>query len=57
MQVNLAKRDAQLIRLFPADVSLALETWVVMHEDLRPSLRVRRLFDHLASALESYTQA
>lgn len=57
MQVNLAKRDAQLIRLFPLELSLALETWVVMHEDLRPSLRVRRLFDHLASGLESYTQA
>jgi DNA-binding transcriptional LysR family regulator len=57
MQANLAKRDAQLIRLFPLELSLALETWVVMHEDLRPSLRVRRLFDHLASALESYTQA
>jgi DNA-binding transcriptional LysR family regulator len=57
MQVNLARRDAALIRLFPAEVSLALETWVVMHENLRPSLRVRRLFDHLASALASYTQA
>lgn len=56
MQVNLATRDAQLVRLFPAEVSLALETWVVMHEDLRPSLRVRRLFDHLALALESYSE-
>jgi DNA-binding transcriptional LysR family regulator len=57
MQVNLARRDAALIRLFPAELSLALETWVVMHEDLRPSLRVRRLFDHLAWALANYTQA
>ncbi|AIF49073.1 LysR family transcriptional regulator [Dyella japonica] len=54
VQVNLARRDPQLVRLFPAEVSLPLETWVVMHEDLRPSLRVRRLFDHLAAALEAY---
>jgi DNA-binding transcriptional LysR family regulator len=56
MQAGLARRDAQLMRLFPAEVSLFLESWVVMHEDLRPSLRVRRLFDHLAAALEAYAR-
>ena len=53
-QVNLARRDPYLVRLFPAELSLPMDTWVVMHEDLRPSLRVRRLFDHLAVALEVY---
>lgn len=53
-QVGLMRRDPQLVRLFPAEVSLALETWVVMHEDLRLSVRVRRLFDHLVQALEHY---
>jgi DNA-binding transcriptional LysR family regulator len=56
VQANLARRDPQLVRLFPAEVSLPLETWVVMHEDLRASLRVRRLFDHLAAALERYVR-
>jgi DNA-binding transcriptional LysR family regulator len=55
-QVNLMQRDPQLIRLLAGDVSLSLQTWVVMHEDLRPSLRVRRLFDHLAAALELYAR-
>jgi len=55
-QVNLARRDPQLVRLFPVELSLPMETWVVMHEDLRPSLRVRRLFDHLAGALAQYAQ-
>ncbi|QNK02450.1 LysR family transcriptional regulator [Dyella telluris] len=56
VQANLARRDPLLVRLFPVELSLSLETWVVMHEDLRPSLRVRRLFDHLAEALERYTR-
>lgn len=55
-QVGLARRDPQLVRLFAAEVSLSLETWLVMHEDLRQSLRVRRLFDHLADALARYAQ-
>ncbi|MDR3444311.1 MULTISPECIES: LysR family transcriptional regulator [unclassified Dyella] len=56
-QVNLARRDPLLVRLFPAELSLSLETWMVMHEDLRASLRVRRLFDHLATALEAYARS
>lgn len=56
-QVNVARRDPQLVRLFPVELSLPMESWVVMHEDLRPSLRVRRLFDHLAVALEQYARS
>lgn len=56
VQVNLVSRDPLLVRLLPAELSLSLDTWVVMHEDLRPSLRVRRLFDHLAQALERYAR-
>jgi DNA-binding transcriptional LysR family regulator len=57
MQAQLARRDAQLVRLLPAELSLALDTWVVMHEDLRQSLRVRRLFEHLAEALVAYARS
>jgi DNA-binding transcriptional LysR family regulator len=55
-QVNLARRDPHLVRLFAEELSLPLPTWVVMHEDLRQSLRVRRLFAHLVEALEAYVR-
>ena len=32
-----------------------LEIWIVMHEDLRASARVRRVFDHLVTAFQTYT--
>jgi len=57
IQIGLARRDPQLVRLLPDLLSLPLETWVVMHEDLRQSLRVRRLFDHLAEALADYARS
>ncbi|MHA6202820.1 LysR family transcriptional regulator [Dyella soli] len=57
MQAGLARRDPQLVRLLPDELSLPLETWVVMHEDLRQSLRVRRLFEHLAEALAAYCRS
>jgi len=34
-QVALARRDESLLRLFPRQFSLQLETWITMHEDLR----------------------
>lgn len=52
-QVPLARRDG-LVRLFPKSVNIPLDAWVVTHEDLRGSLRVRLLFDHLAEALRAY---
>lgn len=41
-------------RLFPRLVDIPLDTWVVTHEDLRASRRVRAVFDHLAQALATY---
>lgn len=55
-QVGLARRDPQLVRLLADELSLSLDTWVVMHEDLRQSLRVRRLFEHLAESLQAYAR-
>lgn len=55
-QVKLAQRDAQLVRLLPDDVAVPLDIWTVMHEDLRQSLRVRRLFDYLGEALGDYAR-
>jgi hypothetical protein len=35
-------------------VMFQLEMWVVMHEDLRASRRVRLLFDHLVEELAAF---
>lgn len=57
VQVNLARRDPHLVRLLPDELAVPLDIWVVMHEDLRQSLRVRRLFDYLGGALGEYAQS
>ncbi|MGU7778947.1 LysR family transcriptional regulator [Burkholderia sp. PU8-34] len=53
-QCGLAQRDARLVRVLPAQVALPLETWVVMHEDLRTSPRCRATFDALVRGLRAY---
>lgn len=48
-QVMLAKRSG-LVRVLPA-LTLKLNTWIVMHEDLKHMRRVRIVFDYLVKAL------
>jgi DNA-binding transcriptional LysR family regulator len=55
-QAPLAARDPRLVRVLPR-LSLPLEVWVVMHEDLRALRRVRRVFDHLVAGLGVYLGA
>jgi DNA-binding transcriptional LysR family regulator len=55
-QVGLARRDPALVHLLPESFALSMDTWVVMHEDLRRSVRVRTLYDHLCSALMDYAK-
>jgi DNA-binding transcriptional LysR family regulator len=52
-QVPLARRDGALVRVLKT-VSLPLETWVTMHEDLRGSPRVRVTFEALVEGLIAY---
>jgi DNA-binding transcriptional LysR family regulator len=52
-QCAIAQRDAALVRVLES-FQLSMETWVVMHEDLRRSTLVRALYDHLAAALVEY---
>jgi DNA-binding transcriptional LysR family regulator len=52
-QVPLAARDPALVRVLSA-LQVPLETWVVMHEDLRRVQRVRVVFEHLVSGLGGY---
>ena len=51
----LARRTPQLVHLLAPQFSAGLDTWVVMHEDLRNSPRCRHTFDALVAGLLQYT--
>ncbi|MBU6471370.1 MAG: LysR family transcriptional regulator [Alphaproteobacteria bacterium] len=53
-QIGLARHDPRLVRVLARQVEFGLEMWLVMHEDLRLSRRVRLIYDHLAKALSAY---
>ncbi|MBV8664023.1 MAG: LysR family transcriptional regulator, partial [Hyphomicrobiales bacterium] len=53
-QIGIARRDPDLIRLAADAFAVPLETWLVMHEDLRASARLRAVYDHLAEGLTAY---
>ena len=56
-QVALARRDPALHRMLETPLSIPLETWVTMHEDLRDSPRCRAVFDALVAGLERHVEA
>ena len=53
-QVALAERDPNLVRLFKAEFELPLETYVVMHENMKTTPRCRVTFDALVEGLLAY---
>ncbi|MES2449377.1 MAG: LysR family transcriptional regulator [Pseudomonadota bacterium] len=53
-QVPLAARDPRLVRVLPDAFDIDLDTWVVMHEDMRGVARIKVTFDHLAEGLIDY---
>lgn len=53
-QVELAKRDPNLVRLFRTEFELPLETFVVMHETMKTTPRCRVTFDALVEGLLAY---
>ncbi len=53
-QVPLAAGEPLLTRVLAQDFSLHLDTWLVMHEDLRHSPRCRVTFDVLLQGLQTY---
>jgi len=55
-QVAIAKRDG-LARLLRRQFSLQLDTWIVMHEDLRNSPRCHAAFDALVKGLQEHVAA
>ncbi|HKO48792.1 MAG TPA: LysR family transcriptional regulator [Polyangiaceae bacterium] len=52
-QLALARRD-KLVPVLPGAFSFTLETWLVMHEDLKSTRRMRLMFDHLVDHLREY---
>ncbi|WP_428429629.1 LysR family transcriptional regulator [Pararhizobium sp.] len=53
-QVELARRDPEIVRLFEKEFALPLETFVVMHENLKTTPRCRATFDALVDGLLAY---
>jgi len=54
-QIGLGRR-AGLVRLLPDELAFPLQTWIVMHEDLRSNARMRVVFDHLVEAMNAYAR-
>jgi DNA-binding transcriptional LysR family regulator len=55
-QESLARRSPELTRVLPDLFTFALEIWLVLHEDVKGTPRVRLLFDHLAAGLTDYVR-
>jgi DNA-binding transcriptional LysR family regulator len=53
-QVQLADFSPPLQRIMPDFFAFHLDTWLVMHEDLRHSQACKTVFDFLAEGLQAY---
>ncbi|SHG37343.1 LysR family transcriptional regulator [Massilia sp. CF038] len=53
-QAGIARRTPELVRVLPEALSIELDTWLAMHEDLRNSKRCSVVFSALADGLASY---
>ena len=56
LQRQLAARERNLVPVLHGTLKLPLEMWVVMHEDLRTTRRVRLIYDALAAGLTEYVR-
>lgn len=54
VQHGIARRDPDLVAIFPDEIRFPMEMWLVLHEDLRASQRLRLMMDHLARGLGEY---
>lgn len=53
-QTAIARRDPDLLPLLSKQFKVEMEIWIVMHNDLRRSARMRLMFDHLAASLAQF---
>jgi DNA-binding transcriptional LysR family regulator len=56
-QPAIARSDPNLVPILQSALGFDMEVWVVMHEDLKASRRMRLLFDHLVEGLKAYVAA
>ena len=56
LQRQLAARERNLLPVLHGAIKLPLEMWLVMHEDLRTTRRVRLIYDALAEGLGEYVR-
>jgi DNA-binding transcriptional LysR family regulator len=56
VQEAIARRTPELVRLFAAEFSPALEIWLVAHEDVAATPRVRNMLDALAQGLGDFVR-
>jgi DNA-binding transcriptional LysR family regulator len=54
IQCAIGRIDRELVPVLPAAKVGALDTWIVTHEDLRDTPRVRAVFDHLVEEFDAY---
>ena len=55
-QENIARRTPELTAVLPNAFHYAMEVWLVMHEDLKATRRVRLLFESLAAGLTDFVK-
>ena len=54
VQHGIARREKNLVAVLPDEISLPMDMWLVLHEDLRASRRLRLMMDYLAKGLGEY---
>ena len=55
-QDNIARRMPELTPVLASEIAFTLEIWLVMHEDMKATPRVRSLFEHLAAGLTDFVR-
>ena len=55
-QNGIARRDG-LVPVLPGTIRFSLPVWLAAHRDIRTSLRMRLMLDHLAGALARYVRS
>ena len=55
-QDNIARRMPELTPVLASEIAFTLEIWLVMHEDMKATPRVRSLFEHLAAGLTDFAR-
>ncbi len=55
-ELDVARRTSEFVQVLPNAIRCALGGWLVMHEDLKTTRRVRLLFDRFAVGLTAYVK-